>query len=507
MRSVLLTLMMFACDGDKPIENEDEGSSLPSTDADGGAVDMGCDSDDECSEWQICEEDDCVDGDRNNSFTEAEPISAGDDEGQGISSHINVPGDVDFWRYTSMGSEFIRASVDPHADVPEGAPEPDTFVTLYGPDGTVVTSADDYPNGSRVSNFDSVLYAYLAVAGDYVFVVEDANPMWGAEAWGGEDYTYRLTLDEWGWLTAGDSTFEEPFRMDNDWTDGIQISTNTWNSVGVLLEEEGQVDYLALQFDSENLDGEITTWNDGILFVDGIEDLSGSDAIPLVTVLGPDDLPVASRTGVGPDGPVVAPALRAGEWVLALADADGGGGPNHWFVIMLNADTHDENLDWEDEPNDSTVTANAIEMTENVNGSGKPFSVGSIQGVVDGPGDTDFFSLSAPEESSGENDAGEAAQWLVVCMNSTRWGSAIAPRVTVYGADGSILADQDADSDSGTDPNLTIENVEIEPGEEVIVQVNPGADTEGSPDEWFRLKGFIASFPVSSYEAGGYTCP
>ena len=172
---------------------------------------------------------------------------------------------------------------------------------------------------------------------------------------------------------------------------------------------------------------------------------------------------------------------------------------------MLNADTRDENLDWEDEPNDSTVAANAIDMTENINGGGNPFSVGSVQGFVDVPGDTDFFSLSAPAESSGENDEGELAQWVVLCMNSARWGSAIAPRITVYGSDGAILGEAEADAEGS--PNLTIENIEIAPGEEIFVQINPGAETAGSPDEWYRLKGFIASFPVSSYEDGGYSCP
>ena len=503
MRWLLLTLVFLGCNAaDKPIDSTEDDGYGGGDDSDGGPPDDWCSADEDCLNWQICDVDQCVAGDRNNSFSEAESIVAGDD---GVSSYINVAGDKDFWRYTSMGTEFIRASIDPHDAVAEGEPEPDTFVTLYGPDGTVVTSADDYPNGARVSNYDSVLYAYLAAAGDYVFVVEDANPIFGGEAWGGEDYTYRLEVDGWGWLTEGESTYEEPFRMGNDWTTGINITTNTWNSVGVLLEEEGQVDYVALQFSNDSLTGEITTWNDGILFVDGIDDLSGSDATPLVTVLGPDDLPVAERAHVGPDGPVIAPALQAGEWILSLADADGGGGPNHWYVVMLNADTSDENMDWEDEPNDSSVSPNSVSMTENINGGGNPFSVGSVQGFVDVPGDTDFFAFSAPEESSGVNDAGEERQWVVLCMNSARWGSAIAPSLTVYGEDGSILAEADADASSS--PNLNIENIEIEPGEEIVVQVNPGAETAGTPDEWYRLKGFIASFQVSSYEDGGYACP
>ncbi|MEC8193740.1 MAG: hypothetical protein VX944_03430 [Myxococcota bacterium] len=502
-RSLVLAAMIGGCGAaDKTVESDEEADYRADVGDGDGTEDLGCSDDDACLDWQICEESECIAGDRNNAFSEAEPIAPGD---EGASGHINTPGDVDFWRYTSMGSEFIRVAVDPHDEVPDGAPRPDTFVTLYDPSGAVVTSADDYPNGSRVSNFDSVLYAYLAAAGDYVFVVEDANPLIGLEAWGGEDYSYRLKLGEWAWLTAGASTFDEPFLMGNEWTTGIPIATNTWNSVGVLLEEEGDVDYIALQFDNDALDGDAATWNDGILFVDGVEDLSGSDATPLVTVYGPDDLPVSQGERVGPNGPIIAPALRQGQWIVELADADGGGGPNHWYVVMLNADTADDNLDWESEPNNGSAAANAIEMTESINSSGRPFSVGSVQGFVDTVGDTDFFSISAPAESSGENDVGEPAQWVVLCMNSVRWGSAVAPDLLVYGADGTIVGESAADPEGN--PNLRIENIEIAPGETLTLQVNPGTETEASPDEWYRLKAFIASFPVSSYEDGGYACP
>ena len=516
MRPVIFTLLLLGCGGDKTIDtNDDDGLQTGGTaDSDGG--DLGCDADNECADWQICEERDCVDGDRNNSFTEAEAILPGSDGG--VSTYINTAGDKDYWRYTSPGSEFIRASVDPHDDVADGVPVPDTFVTLYAPDGTVVTSADDYPNGRSVNNYDSVIYAYLAAGGDYIFMVEDANPMWGETAWGGEDYTYTLKLSEWGWLTAGsDSTLEEPFRMDDDWTTGVQMTQNTWNSVGILLEEEGEVDYIAVQFDSENLDEDsaVTTWTNGYLYVDGIEDLSGSDATPVVQILAPDDVVVSEKVGFGTDGPAVAPALSAGEWILALSDADGGGGPNHWFVVMLNANTSDNNYNWESEPNDGAAAPNAIDMPEYDNASGKPFSTGTVQGFVDSPGDTDFFTISAPEESAGENpvydedgsilEEGELTQWVVLCMNSARWGSSIAPGLTVYGEDGSILAEQDSSADEN--PNLRIENIEITPGEELVVQVNPGAETLGTPDEWYMLKAYIASFEVSSYEDGGYSCP
>ena len=56
-------------------------------------------------------------------------------------------------------------------------------------------------------------------------------------------------------------------------------------------------------------------------------------------------------------------------------------------------------------------------------------------------------------------------------------------------------------------PDVRIENIEITPGETVNIQVNPGADSTGAADEWYRMKVFIASFRVSGYDEGGYSCP
>ena len=41
----------------------------------------------------------------------------------------------------------------------------------------------------------------------------------------------------------------------------------------------------------------------------------------------------------------------------------------------------------------------------------------------------------------------------------------------------------------------------------VNIQVNPGSDSTGAADEWYRMKVFIASFEVLSYDEGGYSCP
>jgi len=518
MRITWIVGLLAACGG-KDIEiNDDNGGA-------GGATieDNSCAEDGECQPWEICEESACIDGDRDNSFSEAVNFSKSE---EGVGGYINIPNDVDHWRYTAAGGEFIRASIDPHEDREEGQPQADLKLTIYSPDGSVLTSADDYPNGGVVGNYDSVVYAYLAYAGDYIFKIEDVNADFGGSPWGGEEYNYRLKLYDWNQVTWGsESTLEAPINFAGEEGSGITITTNSWSAVGVLIEEEGDVDYVALDFVDGNVmnnngelyedeDGAPYGWYQGELTVDGLLDISGSDATPLVTLHDPEDLVASVREGVGPDGSLKYPALREGNWVLALSDANGEGGPNHWYAVLLNADHRGNGHAWETESNDTSSGANAIEMVEARNSSDKPFAQGTIQGRVDATDDIDHFSIMAPDSINGTPEEGaDPVQWVVLCMTSGGQGSSIAPTITVTDADGNLMSDrdevavEDIPSDPDADPNLKVENIIIDPGETLTIAVDPGPDAMAGPDEWYKLRAFIASFPVTPYEEGGYSCP
>jgi hypothetical protein len=509
MRIILFVGLMAAC-GSKDVEITEEGDGGP---GDGTVEDNSCTDDSECQGWEICEVPACVDGDRDNSFSEATNFSQSE---EGVGGYINIPNDVDHWRYTATGGEFIRASIDPHEDRGEDLPEANLKLTVYTPSGSVLTSADDYPNGGSVFNYDSVIYAYLAYAGDYIFKVEDVN----GTPWGGQDYNYTLRMNDWWQVTWGsDSSIDEPMLFGAEEDDGLTMTTNMWSAVGVLLEEEGDVDYIALNFADGNVedadeDGVPYGWYGGEFTVDGLLDLSGSDATPLVTLHDPDDLAASSLEGVGPDGSLKYPALREGSWVLALSDANGGGGPNHWYAVLLNAEHRGNTLPWESESNDTVSAANAIELVEARNPNDKLFASGTIQGRVDAPGDVDHFSIMAPETIAGTTeDVTDSSQWVVLCMTSSNQGSAIAPSITVTDSEGNLFSDGEGETietmeaDPDGDPNFNIENIIITPGETLTIAVDPGPDTLAGPDEWYKLRAFIASFPVSTYDDGGYACP
>ena len=516
MRIIWIMGLLAACGGKDVEINDGESAGT------GGATveDNSCTEDTDCQAWEICDASACIDGDRDNSFSEATNFSKSE---EGVSGYINIPGDVDHWRYTASGGEFIRASIDPHEDRGEDEPGADLKLTVYTPDGAPLTSADNYPNGGSVGNYESVIYAYLAYAGDYIFKIEDVN---ADSPWGGQEYNYRLRMYDWNQVTWGnDSTLEAPINFAGEEGNGLTMTTNSWSAVGVLIEEEGDVDYIALDFVDDNVvnssgalyedeDGVPYGWYQGELTVDGLLDLSGSDATPLVTLHDPEDLAASTREGVGPDGSLKYPALRAGTWVLALSDAYGGGGPNHWYAVLLNADHRGNGHAWESESNDTASAANAIEMVEARNTNDKAFATGTIQGRVDTVGDIDHFSIMAPESINGTPEEGaDPAQWVVICLTSSNQGSALAPTITVTDSEGNLMSDsedvavEDIPSDPDADPNFNVENIIIEPGETLTIAVDPGADTMAGPDEWYKLRAFIASFPVSSYEDGGYSCP
>jgi len=519
MRTFILSALLLACSS-----SEKTGEGESEADLDPG-VDESCDEDSDCASHEICEDSDCIDGDRSNGFTEAvdvNPAESSSDEDNIVSGHINVEDDKDYWRYASTGEEFITAKISNEnfaSTSEEGGLSPDLYLTLYDPDGAVVTSADDYPNGDSVNNYDSVLFAYLRRAGDYILVVEDANKLNNRgekedyENLYGEGYPYSMVLLQQSGTNDLESSLEEPLLRDNSGSTGMELATKSWRSIGVLIDEPGEVDYVAVLFDNDNLttendldpEGNLYTWDQGLFTVAGLRDLRGSDATPYVQIYSPDDEIVSTGVDVGPAQTMKYGALTQGQYILALSDAEGGGGPNHWFYVLLLGENQGDNIPFEEEENGTSALANPIETTEITKENGQRFSQGSVQGFVNSEGDNDWFTISAPEDATGDNSEGKAAQWVVLCANSQLWGSSATPTVRIYDSAGSTIGE--AVSDGEGEPNVRIENIEIEPGEELTIQVDAGVDSEGAPDEWYRMKVFIAGFEVKSYENGGYVCP
>jgi hypothetical protein len=178
--------------------------------------------------------------------------------------------------------------------------------------------------------------------------------------------------------------------------------------------------------------------------------------------------------------------------VIEVSDALGGGGPNHWVFVYAIARTDTDTLP-EVEPNDQSVEATSLPLTEYQNGNGDDYSLGQAEGDLS-TADEDWFLIDAPYEESR----------VIVCMSSSSYGSLVAPDIGVYDADGHLL--DSAEGDATSYPNANLENVLVSPGD-AYVRVAAPKDNAGGPGDWYRIRVYVASFLVSSFEDGGYYCP
>ena len=234
---MLLSVLVIACgDKDEPIEEDDEAGD---TAIDGPE----CVVDADCGSAEICESEECIGGDRNNSVDEAETLLP-DDVADGF--FINPSGDEDYFSYNSNGGEFIRVLVSSPDESKSDVDVYDTYVTLRDPDLRVIAEVDNYPTGARLSSYDSYLYAYLSEAGTYTLVVEDNGTYVGKSAYGDSKYEYSLTVETWGRHTEDEDSADDPgYTLDMD-------TANSYYALGVALETKGDVDYVELELPFNN---------------------------------------------------------------------------------------------------------------------------------------------------------------------------------------------------------------------------------------------------------------
>ena len=242
------------------------------------------------------------------------------------------------------------------------------------------------------------------------------------------------------------------------------------------------MDYIALDYSVE----------DAVLYIDGNQYMDGSDAVARVRLPDGEQEVYADLTDVGPSGPAAYPNLPAGPYVIEVSDELGGGGPNHWMFVHVIARTDTETLP-EVEPNNQSPDATSLPLTEYQNDFGDDYSRGQVEGDLS-TADEDWFLIDAPYEES----------FVVVCMSSSSYGSLVTPDIEVYDGGGELL--DSAEGSATSYPNANLENVVVDPGDAYIRVVAP-KDNAGGPGAWYRIRVYVASFKVSSFEEGGYYCP
>lgn len=426
--------------------NAQDSAALPDNDND-TPVDEGCAEDSECSSWQICEEEACTTGDRNNSIEEAESI-LWEDPGSGV---LQDDDDQDFFTFTADGGEYIR--VDTIADDETN----DTIVSLYSPSGKLHAQENDHALGA-VTTYDTVLYAYLPVAGDWTILVEDVNDL------GSPDYSYEVEVSEYGRNTAEPDAFSSP--------EILEVESGYYYAVGWLLEEEGDADYVSLELPYEECPTVIT----------GSSYAIDSDATPLYELYDVEgDLLLRKEAPGGENGSAFYFEVDGGQATLSVTDADGGGGASHWGFFYVRVYDRGYHYTAELEENDYDGDANFLDFTWETNDSGEQ-GTALAWGIMDYAYDEDWYGISVDPDN-----------YLYINGTADLFGSLIDAEVTLYDADGEIVAEGD---DVGADDDFSdVGPIGPLDGGDYYIQVTNGNEEYG-PATYYRFTAFQTDYPL-----------
>jgi len=466
---MLLPVLAVACgDKDQSIEDDDD------DDSDETIVDtLECETDSDCDGSEICEASECVPGDRNNSVDEAETLLP-DDESDGY--FINPSGDEDYFSYTSDGGEFIRIAITSPDESKSDVDVYDTYLTLRNPDLRVIAEVDNYPTGAALSSADSILYAYLAEAGTYTLVVEDNGTYIGESAYGDNRYEYSIEISTWSNHTEEDDAVDDP---------GLDIdmeSANSYYAIGVALEEEGDSDFVALDLPYDN----------NRFYVYGqLDVLDGVN--PRVQLHTEDESTLMDVSPLSGGALGYYPSTQGGDYILELSDEDGDGGDSEWFFVFLLQDGGDSASPVEVEDNSLAILATPLETSESSNSSGT-FTVSNALGFADPYKGKDGYEIDEDWYSITAFDDG----YLVACLSSSYYGSAITPTISLIDPDGSTVIEEVTGSED-ENPTAVIENAEVSSGSTYYIKVTNPEDATGSPMEWYEFTLYVADFSIGSY--------
>lgn len=471
MMLAFATLLSSGC-GDKPIESDT--STSPSAES------VICVTDSDCSGGEICQADetglaDCVDGDRNNSLDEATYLLWD----ESIEGYINPDGDLDYYTFSTYGQEYVRITTITERE------EADTVVTLRDPLGKVVTYSDNFATGSEVSSLDSVVYAYLAYEGEYLITVEDIGTHMGEDPYGHPSYLYTLNLTEWSQVTSEPDSFSDgplSLELEND---------NMWNSVGVHIQSEGDQDYIHFH-NSIVVDNDDGSTAPATLYVSGVVNLEESDLTPRVKLYNADGELLSEMENVGPGGVLRYPKLATEDYVLEIDDANGGGGDNAWtfnFLLVRNSTFYPLEI----EPNNDSLNANTVSMTELSSSNENKYAVGRVFGELLTADDSDWFTIDHQYATEGDAPDGN----VIVCLNSQSLGSTALPVLTMLNSAGEVV--EELTSEVGS-PNTVI-NLSNLPNDTYSLNVhqNQSNITTGLAS-WYQMLIYSTSFNPSSFD-------
>lgn len=354
--------------------------SCAGDDDDTGIVDTApppeCTEDDNCDANEICEEQTCVLGDRDDTFDGARALYIVpdlDDPGvrQGL---IQTPGDVDHYVFEAAEAGWYRISTL----TDDGDDALDTVVSVFRADGALHHVMDDYPTGS-LRSYDSRMQVYLPTAGTWYIRVEDRSTFYDEEPLRGSPaFSYRIGLETWGVVTvepdsAGDPSVRFPME-----------SGSVVYAWGVRAEEPGDVDHTVA----------VMPWGDAPFEVWAPAAIPGSAMTPVVEVRDSEGTLHLRKEAVGSTGFASTFSTPDETFSVSVTDLDSGGSDDHWTVLYLRTRDPGYGNPREVEPNDTVDEATPLDAETRSDG-GVTSDVSFLQGKLDVEGDTDHFRFAA----------------------------------------------------------------------------------------------------------------
>lgn len=414
-----------------------------------------CVTDDECDEGKICEADACITGDRDNDATAAtalfwETEAAGE---------INPAGDVDWYKVTAEGGEFMRVEVSTDED----ENSLDSVVSVYTAVGKRVSWEDEHPAGNATT-YDSVCYAYLPDAGDYFVLVEDRSTFYGEGTGGGSDSYYTLAVKQVASVDEPDSIESPGFA--------VGAKSGTINNIPILLEEVGDRDYTTVDFETTGL----VTW------VHGLTNNESSTLSPAFSLYDAAGALVATKADPLYGDALVVYATEGNRYVLEVADRADDGGDTPWTVAFVQVtDAAGAGLA-EGAENDDLADADALDQGELDSEDGQAWA-GTGSGHIDPPQDVDTWSLAVPLANA----------YLSARLYAADVGSLLQAEIEILDDSGAVLGS--AQYSAGVD--VKIENARGDVEGTYYVRVRGTGSTPGGEGSYYRVVLYATDFEVA----------
>jgi len=396
-----------------------------------------CVEDAECAEYEICDVGVCVDGDRNNDFTEAEAAEVGTD----VSGYINPAGDIDYFRLSLGGGEFFKAYALTEKTTEEGGL--DTLLSFYDGSGSQLGYNDDFERLGHIYGTDAVYMGCTPSSSAYFLSVEDAA--FG----GGPSFLYNLQIGEF----ESGAVEAEP---NDDAADAHDANIDEYNMnydrAGVI-EDDGDVDLWLLRLEPG-----------ARLRVYGYEDTATELDVRL-RLLGPDGQSVAAQF----DDPswsdaFIVPILDADAVYLEVTDSGDDGGDDYCYVLHIAADPAGEVYWSETEPNDNNFESESLQANDD--------GLLAVTGRIDPIADLDHFVFQ-----------GTAGEQVTVDFAARSVGSQLQAHLVLTGPDEAELTALDVPITEGE----VIDGLELPSTGTYHLEVSSADPPAHGADQWYAM--------------------